>query len=147
MQAAAETASRGRRLTFWFLFAVLASVVPLFWLYSYLVETHAPHSFAAVLSRGDLIVISTVLAAGSIGELLTRKTKNGISVFEGVLIGITVLLLMCGGWLYAIVSTASPTGGQPAVLYSLGTFCASLFVGASSIWVDSRKVVTGGEEQ
>jgi hypothetical protein len=138
MDSAAGAASRGRRLTFWFIFAVLASVVPLFWTYSYLVDIHAPHSLSAVLSRGDLIVISTVLAAGSVGEMITRKTKSGISTFEGVMIGITVLLLMCGGWLYAIVSHTSPDGGQLAVLYSVGTFVASLVVGTGSIWVDSR---------
>jgi hypothetical protein len=136
MAGAAEVAV-GRRLIFWLIYVVLASVVPLGWTYSHLAETHAPHSFAAVLSRGELVIISTVLATGSVGDLLARKTKgSGISIFEGIIIGSAVLLLMCGGWLYSLVSSASPEGSQSAVLFSLGTFVASCIFGASSIVVD-----------
>lgn len=99
---------------------------------------HAPHSFTDLLSRGDLIIISVVLAAGSIGEMLARKTTSGFSTPELVILGFGMLLLLCGTGLYAIVSTASPgDDANLGVVFSFGTFAGTLAIGGSSIWVGS----------
>lgn len=134
---------RRRRLAIWFVFGILVSLVPLAYRFGGLVAAGSSRSLTDVLSTGDLFVIAMVVAASSVGDLISRKTTGGISLSEAMIMGFTFLLFMFGGWLYAFVSfDPSFAHGQSVVPISIITFAASVIVGASSIWVDRSDIDT-----
>jgi hypothetical protein len=68
--------SRIRRLIVWFFGTLVAAVVPLGFIYADLLQKREPHGVSDVLSSGELILISGVVALGSVGELLGEKGGN-----------------------------------------------------------------------
>jgi hypothetical protein len=135
MTGATTVTTRWRRTIGWAIFSVGVSLLQLVATLVALIERNAPHGFSDVLSRGDLIIIAVVLAAGSVGDMVVRKTTGGFSMPEVAVMGFGVVLLVLGAILYALVSTAVSGDADLAVLVSLGTFGGSLAIGGSSIWV------------
>jgi hypothetical protein len=134
------SSSRRRRLIVWFIFGLVVSVIPVLWIFLKLVLKKEPHGTWDVLSTGDLIVISAVLAAASVGELLGRKRGRDLSEGELVIVGATFVLLLCSGWLYAIVSALSdPANRRWPGVFCLVAFAISVVIGASSIWIDTSE--------
>lgn len=121
------------------MFGLLASLVPILWISLKLVFDHKPHGWE-VVSGGDLITVGFVLAVGAVGDLLVRRTTQ-LSGGDLIRIGITILLAVCAGWLYAIVSNmnSDDTIGkwQPG-LWSLGMFAVTIIFGATNVWAKEQ---------
>ncbi|WP_156746772.1 hypothetical protein [Mycobacterium sp. E2733] len=132
----AETdAERKRRFQGWLVFGLLASLVPILWIALKLVFSHRAHGWE-VVSGGDLITVGFVLALGAAGDLLVRRTTQ-LSAGDLWRVGITFLLAVCGGWLYAMVSLMNEDDNsskcEPGVI-TLGTFAVIIFFGATNVW-------------
>ncbi len=131
---------RLRRLIVWFFCTLVAGVIPLGFIYAELLQKREAHAVSDVLSSGELILVSGVLALGSVGELIGEKAGNAEDsdrdgdVKLAILIA-TLMLLASTGWLYPVVRSS---GGTVAVVWSLIAFGVSFLVGASSVWVSSR---------
>lgn len=126
-------ADRKRRFQGWLVFGLLASLVPVLWIFLQLVFTHQTHGWE-VVSGGDLITIGFVLAVGAVGDLLVRRTTR-LSGGDLLRVGITFVLAICAGWLYAIVSTMNSDNTSkwiPGVV-SLVTFAVIIAFGATIV--------------
>ena len=130
-----ETAMKWRRTIGWFIISVAVSLVPLVAAWITLIEKQKPDGFSDVLSKGDLILIGVVLNAGSVWDMIVRKTKTtrGFSTPEAIIIALAIVVLVFGSMLYGLVSFGGDA--QLAVLISLGTFVAAVAIGLSSIWL------------
>ncbi|MGA5535007.1 hypothetical protein [Mycolicibacterium nivoides] len=94
---------RRRRVIVWLFYGAAASLIPPLWDALKLVLQHKPHGFWEAISTGQLITVAFLIAAAAAGDLLGRK-KTLLHDTELAIIGSTFLLLMCGGWLYAIIA-------------------------------------------
>ena len=97
----------------WGGFGVFVSVLPVGLSYIQRITDNEPHNFVEILANGELVLVSAVLAAGSLGELLARERKEPIPKFERLLILWAGLILFGGGWFYSSLSrNAEARGAQ-----------------------------------
>ncbi|WP_409436917.1 hypothetical protein [Mycobacterium sp. SMC-14] len=132
MSRHARISPRRRKLTVWLICTVLAAVVPLLFLWVDLLTGDEAHGLSNVLASGELILISGVLAFGSLGELYGDKAKNGKERDRDLEFGLVisaVLLIFSVGWLYPLVRD----GGTAAVWWSLGALAISVLHGGCTI--------------
>lgn len=78
-----------KRLIVWLLFGAVFGLMPLFAVALKEVFSSGGFHITNVLKNGDLFIVSAVLAAGAIGELLAATTR-GLSSFIAVIAGFSV---------------------------------------------------------
>jgi hypothetical protein len=147
-----------RRAFTWLLFGVVFSLAPLVWVYYLLLDSGQPHGIYEVLASGELVVVSAVLGAGAIGELFAAERTKEFFYVPLVNLFVVLAILFFGGMLYAHTSdkhdwpqsAAEQSGTTPprddpkrTAIMSLLAFGGTLFVGASSIWVNSLEKGVG----
>lgn len=127
------------RLLRWFLFSVIISLVPLIFdgvlLWSR--ETPSRQIAVAVLAGGELLLISTAIAADAVGDLVgSGSTRTGLKLLVG---GTCVISLLFAALWYAANSVLENTG-QHANPHAVITGSAVVFIctvcaGASCKWL------------
>lgn len=96
-----------KRLIVWLLFGAVFGLMPLFAVSLKEVFSSGGFHINNVLKNGDLFIVSAVLAAGAIGELLAATTR-GLSSFVAVIAGFFCLATFAGDTIaYVVVGSAS----------------------------------------
>lgn len=89
----------------WLCFGVTLAVLPIVTNWVSALTRGAEISVSAVLGNGELLLVSAVLGATSIGELMGARTRRFI-VFRSVLTGINLpLILLASIWFADIAAT------------------------------------------
>ena len=77
----------GQRLVVWLLFGCLASLLPLVIEFVKAIDTAEGPSFSRIFGSGELLIISAVLAAGTLGEVIHTMPRSLLK---------TILVFSCG---------------------------------------------------
>ncbi len=146
-----------RRIVVWILFGVVGGLTPLYLISSQRASTGEPSSIVDVIATGELILISAVLAIGSIGELLANA-KSRLSLYAIFNVVCAISVLFGGALFYARIKSAeywSVRWNDPTTMprhaipappdhifgWSVTAFVVSLVIGVSIIWI-----ITLGEQ-
>jgi hypothetical protein len=98
----------------WFMFGVIISLVPILLLYLLLTLDKQPAGMEKLIGNGELLVITWVLAAGAVGELIGSPAAHPLAkLIFGCLAMIVVILAT---FFFAAVSGAHAFGTSPAVV-------------------------------
>jgi len=117
------------------LFSVIFGMMPLFALMLSGGFSTGKFSIDYVLARGDLFIISAVLSAGALGELLAAGAKD--ANVPVIVSGFFSLACFAGNTLaFAFASGARPS---EVVAYSSWLFAASLVASALCVWTAAYK--------
>jgi hypothetical protein len=115
-----------KRIVVWLLFGAIFGLMPLFALALKEVLSPAGFSIDSILKNGDLFIISAVLSAGALGELLAAGSlSGGLAV---ILSGFFCLACFAGNTI-AYVTAGGATASQIAVV-SIWFFPPTLIVSA-----------------
>lgn len=96
-----------KRVLVWLLFGAIFGLMPLFAVT--LKEVFSPTGFKIdeLLKNGDLFIVSAVLAAGAIGELLAAASR-GMSFYLAVISGFFCLITFAGDTIAYVVAGSAP---------------------------------------
>lgn len=120
-----EQKRMAEKLTRWFIFGVVVSLLPFALAYLNLWASKKPAKIEDLLSRGELLLVSTAIGAAAIGELLGVKDTHALGkIIVGGCSFVAVLMQMA--W-YACTSDASRgLDGQYVARSSLVFFAVTL---------------------
>lgn len=91
------------RLTRWLIFSVIVAMVPLaFDYFARMTDGSEAPKLAAIVSKGELLLISAAIAAAAIGEIIGRPGKRAVA--ELVATGACVVTFFFASLYYANVS-------------------------------------------
>jgi hypothetical protein len=130
-----KTESRGRlatkRILVWALFGAFFGLMPLF--ARMLQEIFSPVGFSIdeLLMNGELFIVSAVLSAGALGELLAAASK-GMGYFVAVLTGFFCLATFAANTIAFVVATSASPG--QVTVGSLYLFPFSLLSSGVCVW-------------
>lgn len=106
-----------KRVLVWLLFGAVFGLMPLFAVT--IKEEFSPVGFNLdeLLKNGDLFIVSAVLAAGAIGELLAAASR-GMSFFLSIISGFFCLMTFAGDTIaYVVAGSGSPAEVATASLW------------------------------
>lgn len=123
-----------QRLVLWFFFGVLSALAP--FAFHWMVATESDHALGiqALVSHGELLLISSAIAALGMGDVLLHihpRFRMPAYVVAGCSL---VVVLLSSSYYGAVVTGARPSAG----LFSTILFALSLGVGAASIIAADR---------
>lgn len=99
----------------WGGFGVFVSILPIGLTYLQRLIDKQPHDIVEIIANGELVLVSAVLSAGSLGELLNRSRKTTkINLFEQLIILAAAASLFGGGWFYSTLSANSESRAMQA---------------------------------
>jgi hypothetical protein len=138
-----------RRIVGWLLFSALGAWIPIYLIAMHREGVGEPSGLADVIATGELMLVSAVLAVGSVGDLLVR-TNTRPSLFAlmnvvgagGVLVG--------GTSFYGRIDAAEHQGEARALQpplhpplhifgWSVTAFIICVFIGVSTIWISTME--------
>lgn len=92
----------------WIIFSVIIGITPIFLnFFSILFSKEIDFSFFLLVSKGESFLISAVIAAGAVGELIGRGQRWEIGkIISG---GSCLLLLIFSSYLFSRISGLGPT--------------------------------------
>jgi hypothetical protein len=127
------------RLLRWILFSVFVSLIPLLLHWVVLLGQEKPLSgvWTAVLAHGELLLISTAIAADAIGDMVASGLRNEVGkVLAG---GGCVLSLLFAALWYATNATmmdmGQPVKAQIMAEGSVAIFVMTVLAGGSCKWL------------
>jgi hypothetical protein len=121
------------KLTRWLIFSVLISLVPLFTSYVGQLLDHRTASLDSVTGRGELLLITTTLAAAAIGELIPSGRERGTQkLLAG---GSCIVIVLFSSLLFAAVQSRLHPGGALVFGLSLSLFCGTLLASGSCLYL------------
>ena len=119
------------RLIRWLIFSVVVSLVPLLLAYASDQTRGGTPTLVSILSKGDLLLISTALAAAAIGDLLPAAQAMPVrAMLAG---GGCVVSVLFGSSYYAAIVTGSVARPDLVADYSVALFGMTLLSGASCV--------------
>jgi hypothetical protein len=129
--------SRTEKLLRWFMFSVLASLVPLALTYfSHRIDRHAVR-LEMLLGRGELLLITTTLGAAALGELIPANRENAIAkVLAG---GASVLMIVISSVCFAAIQSRNNADPRPVAVLSLAFFFGTLLAAASCLFYSHQE--------
>ena len=117
----------------WFVFTVIAALVPLVFGLGKLFFQGKPLSLQAISSRGELLLISTGIAGTAIGELIASGTSKQ-PVPKIVCAGLCFINLSLSGMWFADISTSVESANLARLAYgSLLVFFMTLFASGGCV--------------
>ncbi len=124
------------KLTRWFIFGVVVSLLPFALAYLNLWASKKPVKIEDLFSRGELLLVSTAIGAAAIGELLGIKETHALyKIIIGGCSFVAVLTQMA--W-YAYASDASRRlDGRNVAKLSVAFFVVTLFCSAACLFLVS----------
>jgi hypothetical protein len=100
--------SKATRLVQWLIFSVAVAIAPLIFSYISQLTRGLDPSIGVILRNGELLLISTAIAAEAIGELLSSKTASPTNkMISG---GCSILVLFFGSLWFADITSAIASG-------------------------------------
>jgi hypothetical protein len=95
------------RIFKWLLFGVICGLLPIVFVAVDLFTNNQPLYFSSLIGKGELLLISSGIAAAGLGELLTEAPKKSIGVmFTGA--ASILLVCICSYSFSSVVSTQTP---------------------------------------
>jgi hypothetical protein len=119
------------RLVRWFVFSVVIALLPLGFRYLLEATDGAPPTITRLLSQGELLLVSSAIAAAAVGELIGRGRRRPIlQLFAG---GGCIATVLIASLYFAYVSTR--TAARPTVVAttSVWLFVLTLIASASCV--------------
>jgi len=96
------------KLTLWFIFRVLLSLVPILFTSVRILTTGGAHPFGTAIERGELVLLAAAMCGGSVGLLIGSGATLLISkIISG---GAAIIILMFSSLYYADVSALYRAG-------------------------------------
>ena len=124
------------RLIRWAIFGVIVAILPLVFRYLWTLSQNGGASVTQMLSNGELLLISTALAASAIGEIIPcGRQYPGCALVAG---GGCLSSLLFGALYYAAVSSNPPARQDIVVFISFVLFSFSLLSSAGCLIVAER---------
>ena len=125
--------TRSEKMVRWFIFSVLVALTPLaFALFDALVAGR-PATVHALVGDGELVLLSTAIAAASAGELIAAGRDRALGkVLAG---GTCILLVLVGSIEFAAIHASTVRNVDVVALLSLWLFAGTVLAGASSIYL------------
>ena len=121
------------KLTRWLIFSVLISLVPLFTSYAGLLLDGRPASLHTLTGRGELLLITTTLAAAAIGELIPSGRERGTQkLLAG---GSCIVIVLFSSLLFAAVQSRAQSDASLVFALSLSLFCGTLLASGSCLYL------------
>lgn len=113
-----------KRVLVWFLFGAIFGLMPLFAVA--LKQTFSVDGFDIdeLLKDGELLIVSAVLSAGALGELIAAAARGGMDFFLTILGGFFCLITFAGDTISYVVAANAPA--SEVVLASLWCFPLTL---------------------
>ncbi|HEY0025278.1 MAG TPA: hypothetical protein VGB24_20355 [Longimicrobium sp.] len=131
--------SRPERMTRWFIFGVLISLIPLAVSYfSLKLDRRAP-TLGGLLAGGELLLISTTVAAGCIGELI--PVSRGKPVEKLIAGGACMLIVLFSTSCFAAVKSRASPDPSPIRATSLLLFASAVVAGAGCVYLANDQEV------
>lgn len=95
------------RIIKWLLFGVLCSLLPIGFVALDFFTDGTGFNMANLIGKGELLLVSSGIAAAGLGELLTESPKKSVGVmFTGA--SSIILIGVCSYWFSSVASSASP---------------------------------------
>ncbi len=117
-----------QRVAIWLLGVVAASLLPVIALILHDVDNNDPLDLVTLLSRGDLLLIGTVVTIGSFADLARAETPRGLNHYKGCLLVICALTAVIQALWYSDLAARAGSGEMhDAVGVALGTLMVYLF--------------------
>jgi hypothetical protein len=119
-----------QRVTIWLLGVVAASLLPVIALILHAIDNNDALDLVSLLSRGDLLLIGTVVTIGSFADLARSDTPVELNHYRGCLLVICALTAVIQALWYS--DLAARLGGAHDTLHdatgiALGTLAVYLF--------------------
>jgi hypothetical protein len=117
----------------WLIFNVLISLLPLAFAAFLLASKQAPHQesmWVSVLGGGELLLISTAIAAEAIGDLIASNEEK--AVWKYISSGGCLIALIFSALWYATVRESGPTQNAATIVVGSVILFAATFVAALS---------------
>ena len=119
-----------QRVTIWLLGVVAASLLPVIALILHEIDNNDPLDLVMLLSRGDLLLIGTVVTIGSFADLARTETPTQLNHYKGCLLVICALTAVIQAlWYSDLAARTSVVSGtlHGAMGIALGTLAVYLF--------------------
>ena len=121
----------GIRITRWLIFSVLVSLLPVIFSALVLLTGQGISSITVLLSGGELLLISSAICAGAIGEIVTSTNRNKIGrVLAG---GGSVIILASSSFWFAHIVSSESVNGDVVAWGSIYIFGLTVLTGMSCI--------------
>lgn len=121
------------KFTRWFIFSVVISLVPLFTSYVGLALDRRTAGLAAVIGRGELLLITTTLAAAAIGELIPSGRERGTQkLLAG---GACTVIVLLSSLVFAAVQARPHADPALTFVLSMSLFCGTLLASGSCLYL------------
>ena len=125
--------TRSETMARWFIFSVLVALAPLAFTFFNLLVAGTPPRLPALLVEGELILVSTAIAAASAGELIAAGRDRALGkVVSG---GTCIILVLLGSVEFAAISANAVRNAEAVALISLLLFAGTVVAGASSVYL------------
>jgi hypothetical protein len=145
-----------RRVVGWLLFSALGAWLPIYLIAMHREGVGEPSGLADVIATGELMLVSAVLAVGSVGDLLVR-TNRRLSLFALTNVVAAGAVLVGGTAFYGRIDAAEHQNEASALQsalrpplhvfgWSLTTFIICVFIGLSTIWISTLEDLSAPEE-
>lgn len=122
------------KLTRWFIFGVVVSLLPFALAYLNLWASKKPAKIEDLLSRGELLLVSTAIGAAAIGELLGVKDTHAL--YKIVIGGCSFVAVLTQMAWYAYTSDASQgLDGRSVAKLSVVFFVVTLFCSSACLFL------------
>jgi len=121
------------KLLRWFIFSVAVAMIPLALTYFVLEIERQNPTLEDVLSNGELLLISTAIAAAAIGEVIGTTPKR--AVLKILATGVCTITAMLGSVFYTIIRTAAAPDPRPIMTVSLLVFGGTILASAGCMYL------------
>jgi hypothetical protein len=138
--AAGDQHKMRRKVITWILFGVIGSIVPLVFLYVARSDASLEGGIPAVLSTGELLIVSIVSTTAAVGDLLVSRKKE-LSDIAMINSFVAIIALLVGSSKYAAIQLAeiqkTPLPHH-VFAWSISLFIVSLYIGLTTVVMSVR---------
>jgi hypothetical protein len=140
-----------QRVTIWLLGVVAASLLPVVALILHEIDNSDPLDLVTLLSRGDLLLIGTVVTIGSFADLARSNTPTQLNHYKGCLLVICALTAVVQALWYSDLAARTSVAGstlrdaEGIALGTLAVYLFSVFTSAACIKLSEVRGGSAGE--
>jgi hypothetical protein len=125
--------SRSEKLTRWIIFNVMVALVPLFAGYLGLQLGREEPGLHTLTARGELLLISSAIAAAAVGELIPAgRSKATFKLCAG---GTCILLVLVSSLVFAAIQARPDADPQAILSTSVGLCVGTLLASFSCVYL------------
>lgn len=122
------------KLVKWLLFSVIVALLPLVFAWWSTFLSGPIKSFAQVVSRGELFIVSATVCAAAIGDLVGKSHRDQFTtVIAYITSGAAVVILMLSSLFYANIVNSAGSAAFAVATTSASFYIVAVVVGAVSI--------------